>query len=940
MYQFNIHVAPLFFTFILMVVLGVFVLLGNSRNLSHKYFFSICMSTSVWLFGTSMGYISTTATQACFWFKISTLGVVFIPVFFLGVVADQTNKKLTKIIFSGIAFALSFAILNISNSYLISDVRLFYWGYFPKWNLVNSLPFFIFWFSYATMSLVILKKSIVSAVSIKKKIRLRFLLIVFLMIYFSSIDYLPAFGLEVYPFGFIPTCIFLFISAYAIFKYQLMDIDLVMDIDLACRKFLRDILFFLVSLLFFGIFAFFLDKINRFLPLINTLISVSIIIVTYRLYSTKLLNFIENLLLYRYNKTWNKLKIIVENQDNQYSMKDIVKVVMDDVANALNIRESQYYCLVKGDYVSFFDQNNAKNSKCLPQILIHHLIKNKSFIYIHYLDENYQELKRFLEVENIDLCYPIFFANSLAGIVTYSNKKDNSVYYSEDLGLLSGIMANIEHQIAFLTHTENIAHKNAEKALSDYKLKHQNQILTAIKYLSETKDIDDFHHQIVALINRYLNSKYTAIYLYDDQTNSYFCKALRQEGGELSSDRIEEENYLIKYLKQRKEIILFHSIQRSLEGEKTIDFKESGITTKCKNLELIVPLIDMDSLLGFIVIGKPKEKDRYSENMLTMLLFISDRVQITLSNILIKQQVDRDELTGLYTRGFLKRRLEEETRNSMETGNALSVLMIDIDDFKWFNDNHGYDVGDLVITSVVNAIKLVTRPTDEFCRFGGEEFPVIAVGADSQEADIVSARILQAVRTNKDLKKLADKYQRKISVSIGVGSFKPDFAVKQFSNKDVEVALTHLTKVANNSLKEAKKNGKDQACHGVNFSGSDDPDYLDFFAMKILFVSNNQKFLAGLEMDGVDIETNNALDSSLKKCSAYDIVILDIQEESQNIKEIVKKFRKKSRDILIAIISPCPKHQGIATGSGAKFFLSPLNLSDLKAWIGYLKNMS
>ncbi|MCP3659174.1 MAG: sensor domain-containing diguanylate cyclase [Bacteroidetes bacterium] len=350
------------------------------------------------------------------------------------------------------------------------------------------------------------------------------------------------------------------------------------------------------------------------------------------------------------------------------------------------------------------------------------------------------------------------------GIVTYSNKKDNSVYHNEDLELVSDIIKNIESQISFLTHTEN-------KVLNDYNLKHQNQVLSALKCLSETLDIDELHTQIVALINRYLSSEYTAIYLYDKKNDIYACKALKHRGTEVACHSIHKDNYLLKYIKQRKTMIASSEIERWAGETQSLEWREAASLTKDVGAELVVPLTDMDSLLGFIVIGKPKGNDPYAENMLTMLMFIADRVQITLSNFLIKKTVEIDEMTGLYNRAFLKRRLKEEIKNALGLGTPLSLLMIDIDDFKWFNDNHGYDIGDIVIKAVVNAIKLVIRPTDEFCRFGGEEFPVIAIGANSEESDIVSSRILDSLRNNPEIKKLSDKYKRKISISIGTGSF-------------------------------------------------------------------------------------------------------------------------------------------------------------------------
>lgn len=104
-----------------------------------------------------------------------------------------------------------------------------------------------------------------------------------------------------------------------------------------------------------------------------------------------------------------------------------------------------------------------------------------------------------------------------------------------------------------------------------------------------------------------------------------------------------------------------------------------------------------------------------------------------------------DPLTGVYNRRYLQTHLGKRLASARESGKPLSVLMIDIDSFKAFNDRYGHAVGDEVLTAVARALADHVRDIDLVARFGGEEFAVILPDTGAQGALLVAERLRQTV---------------------------------------------------------------------------------------------------------------------------------------------------------------------------------------------------
>lgn len=178
----------------------------------------------------------------------------------------------------------------------------------------------------------------------------------------------------------------------------------------------------------------------------------------------------------------------------------------------------------------------------------------------------------------------------------------------------------------------------------------------------------------------------------------------------------------------------------------------SGWTTDPDDLssQAAVPLRSGASVLGVLVIGSATTRE-FTTVELDRLQVIGNQSSLALQNALLHEELERlsvtDRLTELYNHGYLQQRLDEEVGRAERFKHVLSLVMIDIDDFKSFNDTYGHPRGDRVLRSVSETITGALREIDFAARYGGEEFVVVLPETDLDGAQAVAERIRAGIES-------------------------------------------------------------------------------------------------------------------------------------------------------------------------------------------------
>ncbi len=156
-----------------------------------------------------------------------------------------------------------------------------------------------------------------------------------------------------------------------------------------------------------------------------------------------------------------------------------------------------------------------------------------------------------------------------------------------------------------------------------------------------------------------------------------------------------------------------------------------------------------------------------------------------------------DGLTDLYNHRYFQEKLKEHMRKADKNKTQFSLVLIDIDFFKKFNDTYGHQAGDEVLRQVGQRLKRSVKPADLVARYGGEEMVLILVDADTDNAVLISNRICKIMSDNRF--KLAEGLEVNVTISLGVATY-------PIHGK----TSTELIEFADKGLYNAKENGRNQ----------------------------------------------------------------------------------------------------------------------------------
>ncbi|HLZ27141.1 MAG TPA: GGDEF domain-containing protein [Chloroflexota bacterium] len=166
------------------------------------------------------------------------------------------------------------------------------------------------------------------------------------------------------------------------------------------------------------------------------------------------------------------------------------------------------------------------------------------------------------------------------------------------------------------------------------------------------------------------------------------------------------------------------------------------------------------------------ERDTRQRELSDRVTLLSDQVQILVEEVRQAQQVGTtDAMTGLLNRAGYEAATRRELL-SLRPGHLLSLALIDLDDLKWVNDQHGHAAGDAAIRALADSLRATCRTTDYLARIGGDEFAVILKDADAHAADRIVGRFLQEL-WSRNIPVSSGSDPIRVSASVGIAQAGP-----------------------------------------------------------------------------------------------------------------------------------------------------------------------
>ncbi|MCX8082915.1 MAG: GGDEF domain-containing protein [bacterium] len=193
---------------------------------------------------------------------------------------------------------------------------------------------------------------------------------------------------------------------------------------------------------------------------------------------------------------------------------------------------------------------------------------------------------------------------------------------------------------------------------------------------------------------------------------------------------------------------------------------------------IILPVGDRKKTKAVVIVGisdsRTRKKSTLFEETKNEIDIFLRHLNIEVENSILHEEVNKasitDALTGLYNRRYFKQRVEQEFARAKRVGFPVSIMLSDLDNFKYYVDSYGHPKGDRILSELGFLIKNTARESDVVCRFGGDEFAYLLPFTSSVEAMAFAERLKKNVSKYQFLKGIVEK-DIHLTMSIGIATF-------------------------------------------------------------------------------------------------------------------------------------------------------------------------
>jgi diguanylate cyclase (GGDEF)-like protein len=344
----------------------------------------------------------------------------------------------------------------------------------------------------------------------------------------------------------------------------------------------------------------------------------------------------------------------------------------------------------------------------------------------------------------------------LLGVISVDSPVDEQVPHLQTIGILE-LFANQAAQAVLNVMLYERA-KSRARALET--------LGTISKQIGAQLEFDLLLERMVEIIKAHLSCQYCAVLLWHEEKKNWHVAAPRATAPSLTVE-LNKVDHIIQQVARRGKPVISEQLESSSDDQG--NFRSARFSA-------FLPLLDQDTLLGIlVVIGRQDmlfdERDELFWNSL------GDQMATAIGNARLYQNAKyssiTDGLTGLYNRRYFQERLISEESRSKRHRHPFSIIMLDIDHFKNYNDTCGHPTGDKALTIIAQLVKAEVRDIDIVARYGGEEFSVILTETDKAGAWKVAERIRKKVADHK-FPHGQMQPQKRLTISLGVSCFPQD----------------------------------------------------------------------------------------------------------------------------------------------------------------------
>lgn len=365
--------------------------------------------------------------------------------------------------------------------------------------------------------------------------------------------------------------------------------------------------------------------------------------------------------------------------------------------------------------------------------------------------------------------------------------------------LATGALNNViplttsKDEIGEMARAVDVFRKNA---IERDRLARETRLLSGLnEWLQSAKCEDELYSMIAEVLGRLLPNCVGSLYIYANSRDVLECAKVWRGSQNVSTMHPDDCWGL------RRGRVYSH-------GNGEIEFRCSHVSPEAADDYSCIPILAHGETVGLLHLAFVNKDELDGDAAKAIFaeqrrlgFSCAEHISLAIANVKLRDQLRdqsiRDVLTGLYNRRYLLDTCRREFQRAARSGHSVSLLSLDVDHFKNFNDNHGHDAGDTVLRALGEVMRNLFRDDDVPCRFGGEEFVVILPSCTQENAALRAEELRRKVEGI--VVRYADGNLPRVTISIGVASF------PEFGNSPMEVL-----KAADDALYVAKRDGRNR----------------------------------------------------------------------------------------------------------------------------------